>query len=271
MKSIKVMIFGGTAEGRKLAWIHTGNGADVTISVATGIGEEMLRKGDLPPEGSRFHTIVGRMDCERMQQVMRGFDLCIDATHPYAVEASGNIREACSKLGIEYLRVTREPSELDLFTMEDADILDQDAQLPDLSNASSAEAACRILLHTAGNILLTTGSKELGAFSDIPRERLYVRVLPTQAAIEACEENGIPHRNIIAMFGPFTQKMNEATFGQYNISYLVTKDSGRSGGFEEKLYAAMNCRVKTIVIRRPEESGVDVREAARILQDRTFR
>lgn len=55
--------------------------------------------------------------------------------------------------------------------------------------ASAAEAA-RELARTEGNVLLTTGAKELGAFAPIAPERCYPRVLPTQEGIAACEAGG---------------------------------------------------------------------------------
>ena len=38
--------------------------------------------------------------------------LCIDATHPYAVEATKNIKAAAEKAGVEYLRLLRPASPL---------------------------------------------------------------------------------------------------------------------------------------------------------------
>ena len=45
---------------------------------------------------------------------------------------------------------------------------------------------------TRGNILLTTGSKELLAFTGLPdyRERVYARVLSLPSVISACKEMG---------------------------------------------------------------------------------
>ena len=60
--------------------------------------------------------------------------------------------------------------------------------------------------------------------------------------------------------------MNEAMLEQYRISYLVTKEAGRNGGFEEKMQAAKRCGVNAIVIRRPEDFGVTVEEAAAMLK-----
>lgn len=258
MQPCKVIIFGGTTEGRELARILADRGALVTVSVATELGEEMLRDISAEEEPGHFRTLVGRLNVEEMQGIIREFDICYDATHPYAVEVTANLREACRKTGTKYIRVIRKEAESSELDQGQEGVRKSDSVIV----TQSAADASAYLLGTKGNIFLTTGSKELGDFADLPRERLYVRVLPTRDSIAACEAAGIPHRNIIAMFGPFSQRMNEAMLEQYRISYLVTKEAGRNGGFEEKMQAAKRCGVKAIVIRRPEDSGVTVEEAA---------
>ena len=327
MQPCKVIIFGGTTEGRELARILADRGALVTVSVATELGAEMLGDISSEEEPGHFRTLVGRMNVEEMQGIIREFDICYDATHPYAVEVTANLREACRKTGTKYIRVIRkkaERAESDIGqgdvqqseTAQDSEAVQQSetaqgseavqqsetaqgseavqqsetvrgsetvpksesdqkskaVQKPEDGQRSdfvilvrSAADAAAYLFGTKGNILLTTGSKELGAYAEIPRERMYVRVLPTHDSIAACEAADVPHRNIIAMFGPFSQRMNEAMLEQYHISYLVTKEAGRNGGFEEKLRAAKRCGVKAIVIRRPEDSGVTVEEAAAMM------
>ena len=256
MQPCKVIIFGGTTEGRELARILADRGALVTVSVATELGEEMLRDIFSEEEPGHFRTLVGRMNVEEMQGIIRDYDICYDATHPYAVEVTANLREACRKTGTKYIRVIR------MEAVQKSEVVQKSDSIRVVQSAANA---AEYLLETKGNILLTTGSKELRAYAEIPRERLYVRVLPTHDSIAACEAAGIPHRNIIAMFGPFSQRMNEAMLEQYHISYLVTKEAGRNGGFEEKLQAAKRCGVKAIVIRRPEDSGVTVEEAAAMM------
>ena len=119
----------------------------------------------------------------------------------------------------------------------------------------AAEAAA-CLKTREGNILLTTGAKELPAYAELPPERLFPRVLPSLDSIAACEALGIPHRNIIAMQGPFSREMNAATIRQYEIRILVSKDGGGPGGFAEKAAAARETGAELIVIRRPEETGL---------------
>nr|MDE7284090.1 precorrin-6y C5,15-methyltransferase (decarboxylating) subunit CbiE [Lachnospiraceae bacterium] len=70
------------------------------------------------------------------------------------------------------------------------------------------------------------------------------------------------------MQGPFTEEMNEAIIRQYEISCLVTKESGVPGGYQEKINAAKNTGVKVFVIGCSEESeGYSFPEICRKLED----
>src|SRR5665647_653412 len=80
------------------------------------------------------------------------------------------------------------------------------------------------------NILLTTGSRQLEAFEGLPKERTYIRVLPTVGVLKKCENLGYKPRHILALQGPFSVEMNVATMSEYNIGFVVTKDSGDVGG-----------------------------------------
>ena len=55
--------------------------------------------------------------------------------------------------------------------------------------------------------------------------------------------------------GPFTQKLNEAMLEQYRIVWLVTKDGGGPGGFQEKLAAARNTGARLVLVERPAGGG----------------
>ena len=114
----------------------------------------------------------------------------------------------------------------------------------------------------SGAALITTGSKELAAFTQIPdyKERLYLRVLPAVGSIQTCLAFGFPAKRIIAMQGPFSKELNVALMRQFAIKILVTKESGREGGFPEKREAARELGVQLIVLRRPEEEGFSMTE-----------
>ena len=230
---MKLVIFSGTTEGREFSRAAAALGAAVTVCVATDLGAE--EQGSAP--GVTVHA--GRLDADEMAALLRGAALCVDATHPYATEATHNIRAAAGMAGVEYHRLLRRASELPAGSVV----------LP------GAGEAAAYLADKAGRILLTTGAKELPAFAVLDPARLYPRVLPTLAGITACEAAGVPHRNIIAMQGPFTLGLNVALMQQFEIDYLVTKDGGAQGGFAEKAEAAAQCGAQLIVLRRPDEQG----------------
>ena len=230
---MKLVIFSGTTEGREFSRAAAALGAAVTVCVATDLGAE--EQGSAP--GVTVHA--GRLDADEMAALLRDAALCVDATHPYATEATHNIRAAAGMAGVEYHRLLRRASELPAGSVV----------LP------GAGEAAAYLADKAGRILLTTGAKELPAFAALDPARLYLRVLPTLAGITACEAAGVPHRNIIAMQGPFTLGLNVALMQQFEIDYLVTKDGGAQGGFAEKAEAAAQCGAQLIVLRRPDEQG----------------
>ena len=237
---MNVFLFGGTTEGRTLSRELAARGAAVTVSVATDYGAE--EQG----EAAGVAVLTGRRSAAEMTALLRGFDLCIDATHPYAAEASRNIRAACEAAGVPLRRLLRAAS-----ATEDTILL------------STAEEAAVYLSKTEGNILLTTGSKELRAFAALDANRLYPRVLPSHEGIAACEAAGVPHRNIVAMQGPFSAELNAALIRQFHIAWVVTKDGGAAGGFPEKAAAARETGARLIVLRRPEEQGESLEDILR--------
>ena len=241
---MRIVIFSGTTEGRLLSHLLAEKGAAVTVCVATEYGCE--EQGEAPG----VTVLTGRKTVEEMAELLQGSDLCVDATHPYAVEVTKSVRRACSEAEVPYRRLLRDRS------------ADTDALVVD-----SAEAAAELLADREGNILLATGMKELPAFAGISPARLYPRVLPTGDSIAACERAGIPHRNVIAMQGPFSRELNEALIRQFHIVYLVTKDGGKAGGFQEKVQAAENTGIELVLIRRPEETGESFDEVVKSCEE----
>ncbi len=229
---MRFVIFSGTTEGRELSRLLAEAGAQVTVCVATEYGSE--EQGSVPG----VEVLQGPLSPEEKAELLSGAVLCVDATHPYARNISRSVKAACEAAGVQLLRLKR-----------------QESDLAGAILVESAAEAAEYLREREGNVLLTTGTKELKAFAELPPERLFPRVLPSCDSIAACEVLGIPHRNIIAMQGPFSREMNVATIWQYNIRSVVSKDSGGPGGFAEKAAAAKETGAELIVIRRPEENG----------------
>lgn len=238
----KILIFAGTTEGRVLSEKLAEAGIQSTVCVATEYGKIVLN----------YHPLIsvhsGRMDKEKMccYILQNGYDIVVDATHPYAHEVTLNIKAAAEECNVRYLRLKR-----------DTDIEDNYNNIRYFKDYESCEAA---LNNIGGNILLTTGSKELSRFcvSEGIKERLYVRILPGEESLKICLDNGIYGKHIIAMQGPFSVMMNEALIYQYDIKCLVTKKSGLAGGYIEKIKAAEKVDIPVYVIgcQDSKEDGV---------------
>ena len=249
---VKLCVFAGTTEGRRLERFLSGQDAEVCVCAATEYGGELLS----PAPGVR--VLTGRMDKAQMEEFIKRerFDAVLDATHPYASAVTENISAACAAAGTEYLRIERSGGE----TAANA------VRVPDTASA------VKYLNGTSGRILLTTGSKEISAFAGVDgfSERVFARVLPSAASIEACTAAGLAPSHVFAMQGPFSEDMNRAMIKAADAAYVVTKDSGRAGGFLEKARAAEEAGAVLVVIGRPAQpaEGMSLEEAIDLLSKR---
>lgn len=231
----EICIFAGTSEGRELTELLTAQGVQVYACVATEYGETLLN------EGANLTVSAKRLTEEDMEALFRerAFDCVVDATHPYAPIVTSNIRAACEAAGTEYLRLLR----------DSGGIPEGCIYVPD------TQAAVEALKNIPGNILLTTGSKELAAYAALPdyAQRVYARVLPVESSIASCRETGLPVAHILAMQGPFSLELNVAMLRSIQASVLVTKEAGSKGGFLEKAEAAVKVGATLMVIGRPAQ------------------
>ena len=253
----KIVIFAGTTEGRRLSEILADAGIAHTVCVATEYGEIVMREQADGTEAVRAkeQSLVslhrGRMDRKQIEEFLRneGYEIVVDATHPYARVVTENIQSA-----VNTLRTTERETQFPIYLRLEREISETpEAEDPVVSIRyfeSNADCA-NVLENTEGNILLTTGSKELATYCASGRlhDRLYVRILPGRESLELCMEQGIKGRQILALQGPFSTEMNVAILKQYDIRHMVTKNSGRTGGYQEKLEAAKMLGIPVYVIQ----------------------
>lgn len=252
---VQAVIFGGTTEGRQLADFCGQRGIRCAVCVVSSYGEELL------PETEWVRRETGARTAEEMAKLLERLRpvLVLDATHPYAVQASENIRLACEKTGLDCLRVVRQ---------SEAAAGAAGEQAPRIRYVRDAAEAAEVLAGTRGPVFVTTGSKELEAFARLEnwQERIYVRVLPDSRVLAQCEAMGFARGHVIAMQGPFSADLNAAMMQAVQAAYLVTKESGAAGGFAEKMEAAARLGIPAVVIGRPrQESGISAEEACRQL------
>jgi len=250
MMNNKILVFAGTYEGRKLCEYLSQKDVKLSACVATDYGKDMLSNV------KNIHIYSERLNEAAIEDLLqqKGFNIVIDATHPYAKEVSQNIQSACTKAKTEYIRLLRD-----------------EYKSSDIDAVSDTMSAVEYLKNTVGNVLITTGSKELSMYCSIPdyRDRLFVRVLPSPEILEQCNQLGFKGKHLIGMQGPFSHDLNVAMLKQFNCSYLVTKNTGRAGGFDEKLSAAQETGTKILLIDRPlKETGYSLDEVIDLIEKR---
>ncbi len=236
---MRLVIFGGTLEGRRLTEAIMKYKIEIHVCVATEYG------GFLLPDRENVHVHMGRMNQEQIAEFLTEKRplYCVDATHPYATEVTKNICRACEMLDITYLRLLR-----------DEETVSADCG-SDIVYVESVDAAVEFLKGTDGNIFITTGSKELEKYTEIPdyENRCVARVLPTAEVVEKCAALHFMGKNLICMQGPFSEELNYEMFRRVDAAWLVTKSTGKAGGFEEKCDAAVRAGTRILVVGRPEE------------------
>lgn len=246
----EIIVFAGTTEGCDISNFLAEHQIHVLACVATDYGSKSLKEN----EYLKIHA--GRLTEPEMEALLneKNPEMVLDATHPYAAEVTENIRTACQNTGLEYRRVLREAGAYQ----------DQAVYVPD------TQAAIEFLEGTEGNILLTTGSKELGKYTALSDagERIYARVLSLPSVMETCKGYGFEGKHLIGMQGPFSMELNAAMLRQFDCKYLVTKDTGKAGGFQEKIDAALSCGTVPVIIGRPlKEEGLSVAECRHMLAE----
>ncbi|MDF2984649.1 MAG: precorrin-6x reductase [Eubacterium sp.] len=246
---MRALVFAGTTEGREISEFLALNGVQVTACVATEYGSMVM-----PCNGS-IEVRAGRLKAKEIADMLEEYSLIIDATHPYAEIVSRNIKAVCEEAGREYIRVFRPSIKTDHAVNA--------GNFPQVVTVGNSADAAGFLNTVEGKVLVTTGSKELEIYTTVSdyENRLFVRVLPTLEVMEKCMELGFKGKNLICMQGPFSYEMNVAMLKQTGARYIVTKDTGAAGGFEEKISAAGDLGVTIVLISRPpEKAGLPIKE-----------
>ena len=216
----KVLIFGNTKEARDIARTLRRRGRQVMFSVVSEYARSQL------PLGSLCH--VGRLDGAEMLAFIREENpqRVVDATHPYAVLASQNIRQCCDALNIAYERVH----------FADIDNAWRDA----VEWVDSHEALITAVQREKGNMLLGIGRDPLLQIPlDTDLNRLYPRITPTPEAVARCLELGYPQGNIIAMDGPFSKTLTMALFDDKKITSVVVRNATDKSYLHEMVVPAL--------------------------------
>lgn len=237
-KKAPIVVIAGTTESHCIIRQLLEQGERVIATTATSLGSEMLEKYPIEIK-------EGKLDQEGFSQFFAQVKpkKVIDTSHPYAVIVSQNVQEVCKKLKIAYEQIKREETN---YCYEN------------VIEVESIEEAIFYLNETfmSENILLTTGSNTLEQYVKEVKnseKRLYGRVIDHEYAKNLCQNIPIGQDHILYKSPPFTKEDTKQILLQYHCTVLVTKDSGKEGGTEEKIELAKELGISVILIKRPSK------------------
>lgn len=243
----KIIIFGGTTEGKELAIDLAKAQIPSIYLVATDYGKMVI------DDDPFIDVRIGRLDSGQMKELFEKEKplAIVDSTHPYAELVKKEIDDARKNLSdIRFFRVHRSNEKIDA----------SDARF-----FESSRDCAKALLETKGTVFLTTGSKDIPEFCREKSllERLVVRVIPNSESLKICYDNGLLGKQIIAMQGPFSYDVNLSFFKNYDAKVVVLKESGKAGGELERIQAARDAGAQIFIIKRPVENAGEDYERVR--------
>lgn len=225
----------GTSEGKSLLSRLNKFTNDIFVSTATSYGGELLKDYKYKVLNTKPLTK------EEIIKVILTHKLkfILDATHPYALEVTKNVMSACEKCNIEHIRYER-PSVLYKYANSNL-----------VTKVEDYAKLHKELKNIKGNILNTTGSKNIDKILNLGiQNRIIHKVLPRASVLEKCSLCGVNLEDIIAIKGAGSFDLNQSLYKEYNIKGLILKDSGKKGGTEEKIDAALSLGINVFVIER---------------------
>ena len=224
----RLLILGGTAEGRALAAAaeaRFGSSLTVISALAGRTRAPILPTGDVRIGG--FGGADGLAAYLREERI----GLLIDATHPYATRISAQACEAAAQAGTERLVLVRPPWQpvpgdrwIDVATVEEA--------------VGAIPAA-------AERVFLTVGVRALAPFAARPDLWFLVRLVD-----EPAEPIPLARHRLICARGPFAEADERALLQAHEIDCLVTRASGGEAT-AAKLAATRALGLPVVMVRRP--------------------
>ncbi|MDD3985174.1 MAG: precorrin-6A reductase [Methanobacterium sp.] len=237
---MKVMVMAGTSDAvniiNKLVELTD---IEIIATTTTQHGK------DLAIKAGANKVIADQMGIEEIEDLIHinKINILIDATHPFAVNASLNAIRSAKNTGIKYIRFERPSIEIpkNKYVLEVSTF--QEAAKKAYQTFKQKDN-CKIM-HFAGVSTLHH------IIQWISPKYIITRVLPVEYSLKKCLEMKIPNKNIIAMQGIFSKNFNKALLEEYKIGIAVTKESGKTGGTPTKIEAAIDLEIPIIIVKRP--------------------
>ena len=224
---IMILVFGGTTEGRVAAKVLEESGATYCYSTRSDTQDIQLVHG--------IH-VTGAMEVPEMVIFCREHDirLIVDAAHPFAVNLHRNVIDLAGQIGAPVIRYDR------IYPLHDDDLV----WCRDYDDAISQLKAQGI-----GRLLALTGVNTIARLRDYWQDHdCWFRILNRDESQGRAQVAGFPVDHLVYYEKDDTASLIERLQPQA----IITKESGTSGGFDEKVEAAQKAGIKIFVVERPE-------------------
>jgi cobalt-precorrin 5A hydrolase/precorrin-3B C17-methyltransferase len=239
-KLSQFLVLGGTSEGRLTASHLLSAGYSVTVSVTGETGLATVPDGAEAMTGSKNEAdwIDLFEDIDASSELLG----VVDATHPFASEATAEIKNACVRTGVPLCRFFRRES------------IPENAILAD--NPQNAAVTAIKLTNKGDTIFLSTGVNMLPKILPPLREAergVLARILPAAESFAKAKRAGLAPKETVAIWGAGGADLNAALCAEHGVKCIVSKASGDVGGINAKAEAAVRLSVPFVLISRPEE------------------
>ncbi len=223
----KVLILGGTAEARRLAQAAVAQlPADVEIiSSYAGRTERPAEPPGTIREGG-FGGVKGLTDYLKTEAIW----LVIDATHPFAATMSAHAEAACRAAGCPRMMVVRPAWQMPAEAI--------------CTEVDTMQSAAARVAKTARRVFLSTGSRDMAAFGDMPDIWFLIRLIAPPA-----QPLALANYQVTTGRPPYALDNERALLETHAIDTLVSKHSG--GPLPAKITAAAALGLPIVLIERP--------------------
>lgn len=221
-----ILILGGTTEGRLAVKVADEAGSPYYYSTR-GIQQEIACRNGI--------HLMGGMDVEAMTSfcIHHQIRLLVDAAHPFAVGLHQTVHETAIRLNLPVVRVERSYPEraTDIVWCEDYE-----------------DAVRQLEKDRIHSLLSLTGVQTIGKLRGYwAKHTCWFRILKRDESLALARSQGFDEQRIVY----YQAEDEESLLKRLTPQAILTKESGETGGFQQKIDAARMLGIPVYVVKRP--------------------
>lgn len=221
-----ILILGGTTEGRLAVKVADEAGSPYYYSTR-GIQQEIACRNGI--------HLTGGMDVEAMTSfcIHHQIRLLVDAAHPFAVGLHQTVHETAIRLNLPVVRVERSYPEraTDIVWCEDYE-----------------DAVRQLEKDRIHSLLSLTGVQTIGKLRGYwEKYACWFRILKRDESLALARSQGFDEQRIVY----YQAEDEESLLKRLTPQAILTKESGETGGFQQKIDAARMLGIPVYVVKRP--------------------